>query len=381
LRPSEFDFWEERPHTLDDSAYKVRQAWVDEVQRKQYPRLAEEPVPGGVSGDPARAKTDAALRFIDTCRDRDPDRPFFLWLSYVHPHTPYAVPEPYFSMYHNAPIPEPVVEPEGLRAAGKPFRQVYHQRNNDAILPFTPQQVMTMRQVYYGQISLLDAEVGRLLNHLDRRGLAENTLLVFTSDHGDYMGDHGLMTKSPSLYDCLVRVPLIVRWPGRVDENRQDDRFASHVDLLPTIAAAAGRPPPEQAQGVNLLPFLGDGGTGDSIRPAAYSEYGLPGLPYTEERIAMSTGYDRMRFVNPLNDLLPWEGNPVSLAGRIRMVRTHGWKYVEELEGTCELYDLVNDPHELTNLWDQPAYRDVQRELERRLHAWKRSLPGTDAGG
>lgn len=376
LQPSEFDFWEERPLPLDDSAYRVRQTWINEVQRTQYPRLAEEPVPGGVSADPARAKTDAAMRFLDSfCGG---DRPFFLWLSYVHPHTPYMVPEPYFSMYRNAPIPEPVVEAEGLRASGKPYRQVFHQRNNDAILPFTRQQVMTMRQVYYGQISLLDAEVGRLLDYLDERGLTEDTLIVFTSDHGDYMGDHGLLTKSPALYDCLVRVPLIVRWPRYVDENRQDDRFASHVDLMPTFAAAAGVSRPEQAQGTDLLPYLRDGGTGGAIRPAAYSEYGLPGLPYDEERIAMSTGFDRIRFVNPMNDLLPWEGNPVSLAGRMRMVRTHEWKYVEETEGTCELYDLINDPHELTNLWGQPAHTEAQSELENRLCAWKQAISGMD---
>jgi arylsulfatase A-like enzyme len=190
------------------------------------------------------------------------------------------------------------------------------------------------------------------------------------------MGDHGLITKSPSLYDCLVRVPLIVCWPGHVDESRRDARFASHVDLLPTFAAAAGVPCPAQAQGVNLLPFLRDGGTGSDIRPAAYSEYGLPGLPYTGERIAMSTGFDRVRFVNPMNDLLPWEGNPVSLAGRMRMLRTHEWKYVEELAGTSELYDLASDPHELVNLWNRPAYAGVQRELESRLRAWKQALPG-----
>jgi arylsulfatase A-like enzyme len=283
-------------------------------------------------------------------------------------------------MYRDAPIPEPAVEPEGLRAAGKPFRQIYHQGNNDAILPFTPHQVRTMRQVYYGQISLVDAEVGRLLDYLDERGLAENTLIVYTSDHGDYMGDHGLMTKSPALYDCLVRVPLIVRWPGHVDENRRDARFASHVDLLPTFAAAAGAPPPEGVQGTDLWPFLRDGGKGNSIRPAAYSEYGLPGLPYTEERIATSTGFDRVRFRNPLNERLPWEGNPVSLAGRIRMVRTHEWKYVEEREGTCELYDVVNDPHELVNLWHHPAHREVQTELAHHLTAWRQALPGTDVG-
>ena len=92
----------------------------------------------------------------------------------------------------------------------------------------------------------------------------------------------------------------------------------------------------------------------------------------------MSTGFDRIRFVNPLNDLLPWEGNPISLAGRIRMIRTHEWKYVEEPEGTCELYNLISDPHELVNLWNQPAYADQQRELESHLGVWKQTLPGMD---
>jgi arylsulfatase A-like enzyme len=237
-----------------------------------------------------------------------------------------------------------------------------------------------MRRVYYGQISLIDAEVGRILDCLDRRGLTENTLVLYTSDHGDYMGDHGLMTKSPSLYDCLVRVPLIARWPGHVDENRRDARFASHVDLMPTFAEAAGVAPPEGVQGVSLLPFLRDRGRGGDIRPAAYSEYGLPGLPYDEERLAMSTGFDRIPFTNPLNGSLPWEGNPVSLAGRIRMIRTHEFKYVEELEGTCELYDLAHDPHELVNLWNEPTYAKVQNELEERLGTWKRSLAGIGSG-
>jgi arylsulfatase A-like enzyme len=370
LKPGELDFWEEHPRSSNGAAWQLRQAWRETVQKARYPRLAEEPAPGGVEGDPARAKTEAAMRFIESAAGR----PFFLWLSYHHPHTPYVAPEPYFSMYKGAHLPAPVVEPDGLEAAGKPFRQLHHQRNNDAILPFTQEQVMCMRQVYYGQISLIDAEVGRLLAYLDERGLAQNTLVLYSSDHGDYMGDHGLLTKSPALYDCLVRVPLIVRWPGHVDEGRRDDRFASHVDMLPTLTAAAGLSTPPQAQGIDLLPYLQDKGRGGPIRPGAYSEYGIHGLPYNEERLASLTGLDRVRFANPNNERLPWEGNPVSLSGRIRMLRTHRWKYVQELHGTCELYDLAQDPGELVNLWNRPAYADVQGDLERQMHEWKQAL-------
>lgn len=374
LQPEDFDFWEEHPQPPDTPAWRERQEWVRTVQRSKYPRLVEEPAPGGTEADLERAKTDAALRFIGACGEA----PFFLWLSYHHPHTPYMVPEPYFSMYDGVPIPEPVVEPEGLIAAEKPFRQRYHQMNNDAILPFTPDQVMLTRQVYYSMISLIDAEIGRVLDYLEGRGLAEDTLVLFTSDHGDYLGDHGLMTKSPSLYDCLVRAPLILRWPGRVDAGRRDIRFASLIDLMPTFAAAAGIPCPEQAQGVNLLPFLGDGGAREAIRPAAFSEYGVPGIPYDEERLA-AEGLGQKRFANPRHDSLPWEGNPVSLAGRIRMVRTREWKYVEETRGTCELYDLVRDPYELVNLWNEPEHAVEQEELENCLGTLKRQLcaPGT----
>ena len=364
LQPEDLDFWEAHPQPPDSPAWREHQAWMNQVQRTRYPRLAEEPVPGGVEADPERAKTDAALRFIESCGDA----PFFLWLSYLYPHTPYTVPEPYFSMYEGAPIPGPAVEPQGLEAAGKPFRQQYHRRNNETILPFTPEQVLAMRRIYYGMISFVDAEVGRILDYLDERGLAEGTLVVFTSDHGDYMGDHGLVTKSPSLYDCLVRVPMILRWRGQIDEDRRDDRFSSLVDLMPTFAAAAGIPCPGQAQGVDLLPFLRDGGTGKEVRPAAYSEYGVPGVPYDEARLA-EEGLADERFTNPWNDLLPWEGNPVSLAGRIRMFRTREWKYVEEIGGTCELYDLVNDPHELVNLWGHAQYADMQQDMEARLGA------------
>lgn len=362
LTPADLDEWDEKPELPDHPEWPQYQEWT-RYREANYPRLAEEPVPTSITAE--HAKTASALRFIE--RHGDGDQPFFLWLSYLYPHTPYEVPEPYFSMY--ADLPPPQLESGGLAAAGKPYRQQFHQRNNDAIIPFTPEQISLMRRLYYGMVTLIDAEIGKILDFLDERGLGEDTLLVFTSDHGDYQGDHGLMAKSPALYDVLTRVPFIVRWPGHIDADRRDDRFASHIDLLPTFAAAAGLPCPPQAQGVNLLPCLRDGGDGDAIRPFAFSEYGLPGVPYDDERRA-DEGLAGKVFTNPANDRLPWEGNPVSLAGRIRMLRGQRWKLVDEENGAGELYDTQNDPHELTNLWDNPQYQAIRSELQTQLANW-----------
>ena len=128
--------------------------------------------------------------------------------------------------------------------------------------------------------------------------------------------------------------------------------------------------------GTDLVPFLLDG-KADPIRPAAFSEYGVPGEPYTAQRVAKE-GLEAGRFTNPGDDRLPWEGNPVSLAGRIRMIRTHRWKFVEESGGTCELYDLARDPNELVNLWKHPDYRGVGARLQTDLESWKRTVEPKD---
>ncbi len=362
LTPLNLDEWDETPALPDHPEWRRYQDWA-RYRQQHYPRLAEEPVPTSITAE--HAKTASALRFMEL--HGDGDQPFFLWLSYLYPHSPYEAPEPYFSMYDD--LPPPTIEKNGLAAAGKPFRQQFHQRNNDAVCPFTQEQVELMRRVYYGMATMIDGEVGKILDFLDDRGLSENTLLVFTSDHGDYQGDHGLIAKSPALYDVLTRVPFIVRWTGQIDANRRDDRFASHIDLLPTFAAAAGLACPPQAQGLNLLPSLRDGGTGGAIRPFAVSEYGLPGAPYDEERL-IAEGLASTMFTNPNNKRLSWEGNPVALAGRIRMLRDQRWKLVDEENGAGELYDLQSDPQELTNLWDTPQYQAIRGELQSQLSNW-----------
>lgn len=363
LTAEDMDYWDENPSLPHHPEWEQWLEW-EAYRNQQYPRLAEVPVPTSITSE--HAKTESAIRFIE--EHKDTEKPFFLWLSYLYPHTPFEAPEPYFSMYEE--LPSPHIETEGL--IDKPFRQQFHQHNNDAIIPFSDQQIALMRRVYYGMMTMIDGEIGRLLDYLDDNNLSENTLIVFTSDHGDYQGDHGLIAKSPSLYDVLVRVPMIFRWTGQIDAGRIDKGFASHIDFMPTFADVAGISCPKQSQGVNLMPFLKDE-LETPIRSYAISEYGVPDKPYSEQRLHAEDLQEK-QFTNPWNDKLSWEGNPVTLAGRITMIRTHDWKYIDEPDGTCELYDLTSDPHELVNLWNNSAVLDIQTELQKQLEAWKKSI-------
>jgi len=370
LGPDDFEFWAEDPVPTDHPDWPEVVEW-SKLRRERFPRLAEEPVPGHVEATAEHATTNAALAFVKTAMDSD--KPFFLLLSYLYPHPPFEAPEPFHSMYRNLPLPEAMIEPNGLENAKKPFRQQFKQRNDRAFLDISPGFVRRLREVYYGMVSLVDQEIGRILAFLDKNELTENTLLIFTSDHGDYLGDHGMITKSPAMYDCLVRIPFIVRWPGHCDENRLDQRFVSHIDFMPTFAEVAGTECPEQAQGKSFLSILNDQGDGELIRNAAYSEYGVPGTPYTQSSLE-AEGLHNKRYANPYNPNLPWEGNPVSLAGRFYMIRTHNWKFVEEPGGTSELYDLVADPYEMKNLCGQPEFQKIEEELAAQLEEWKTSL-------
>lgn len=361
LDAGDLDVFDTSPEPGDHPAVAARRA---ELRKPEYVRLFPKGAPGGLEGDPEIYKTEAAIRFIEESAGRrgvgsGTTKPWFLWLSYLNPHTPYVTPEEFLSLYEGRDIPGPVVEPDGLEAAGKPFRHRFHLQNNDVVMPCDRDTTMQMRRVYYGMISLIDREVGRLLEALDRTGQRENTFIIFTSDHGDYMGDHGLNTKSPALYDCLVRVPFIVSHPGQLAEGRECGDFVSHTDILPAVAAVAGVDVPAGVQGRNFLMA-----TGKNLRPAAFSEYGIPGRPYDEWSVKQA-GYDGRRFTNPGNPHLPWEGNPVSLSGRIRMVRTDSWKYVEEPEGTNELYDLDNDPNELENVYGITGTETVLEQMHR----------------
>ena len=181
----------------------------------------------------------------------------------------------------------------------------------------------------FGQLSFIDDNVGRLLNALADAGLDENTYVIYTSDHGDWLGDHGLVLKGPMHYEGLLRVPMLVRGPG-VPAGKVVDEPVSTIDIGPTLYDIAGATALQTQHGQSLRPLLEEDG---HTRDYAMNEW----------------------------ELLPIR---VGVALSLRTVRTRTHKLTMDLRSeTGELYDLVNDPDEMVNLFDDPAAADIRAQL------------------
>lgn len=356
---SYWDVFCEEPSALDASAQDIRKNWEKE---QPNPRLGEGTAAGGPQGDHDVAKTDRALQIL---ADEGED-PLFLFVSYLHPHTPYYCPDPFFSLYKEGEVPGPLHGPEKLK--NKPRRHRFHRWNNEEVLPFDSQKVERMRRTYCGQVSLIDHELGRLREAIEAR--QRDTMIVFTTDHGDYQGDHGLFTKSPSLYDVLVRVPLVIHWPGRAPAGEERDQHVSHIDLLPSLLEAAGLTTPGDVEGQRWLPVLESPGA--QWRNANALEYGIPGDPPVPDEPWKEEHLQARR-----QGRVPWEGNPYSLGGHMRGVRTSQGKLVWDEHGEHELYDLKADPLESTNLRGEPKAAALQTQMLELLQAFSSVQDGS----
>ncbi|NBX30568.1 DUF229 domain-containing protein, partial [bacterium] len=185
---------------------------------------------------------------------RDRSRPFFLAVGFFRPHTPYVAPKtPYFDMYPEAEMPLVAGVAEDQRDLPKAALGS-RKAEQDAM---TDAQRRQAQQAYRASISFLDAQVGRVLDALDKHGLADDTIVVFTSDHGYHMGEHGLYQKM-SLFEESVRVPLLIAAPGRCRAGGVAEAPVSQVDIFPTLAALCGIEAPSNLQGQSLVPLLAD---------------------------------------------------------------------------------------------------------------------------
>lgn len=279
---------------------------------------------------------DRTVEFIQDAADGD--RPFFLHVAFADPHHPTTAPPPYADMYAPQDMPAPI--PPVTTADGATSLQVAAHHGGgrrDPVIGTPPDKYdrytvddwRATKAIYYGMVTLLDSQVGRILEALRATGLDRNTIVVFTSDHGEYLGDHGMMGKGFA-YDSAIRIPMIIRGPQVRAGQRLDD-MASAVDLAPTLLDYAGVDEPEGVQGVSMRESLADGAA----------------LP----RDAALTEND--------DDFVPM---------RARTLTTRDWKltwYCTFAEG--ELYDRGRDPDERRNLWHDPASADTKTTLLVRL--------------
>ncbi len=253
--------------------------------------------------------------------------PFFSWVSFNSPHDPYDPPESLASLYKDVAIPEPIGSAEELST--KPIYQkenIKFYNSNPLFLTdyssMTYEQIMKMRQYYLATITLIDKQVHKILDALESRNLLDSTMIVFSSDHGDHLGDHGLPFKS-TFYESALNVPLIIKGPG-VPSGRRCSSFVDWLDLHATFLSLAGIIPPDHAQGKDISFLLKE--PNKSVKEHAISE----------------------------------------LIGRA-MIKTNDYKLVLCDDSSGEFYDLREEPLEVYNHFNDIKYREEKKELSERL--------------
>lgn len=344
------------PRSVGTNGHDDPGSWELELNPAGVDRLEEEPkiftlTPGQFGGTLswyASPKSDAyhtdgimatdAEWVLERCARRD-DRPFFLAVGFYRPHTPYVAPESYFDHYPEGEMPlvEGVEEDqEDIPPAGL----MSYKREQDQLTDDLRRQAM---QAYFASISFMDAQVGRVLDALDRLGLAENTVIVFTSDHGYHLGEHGLWQKQ-SLFEESARVPLIIAAPGVTEAGTVSEAPVGLIDLYPTLAELCGVEAPENLQGQSLVPILKD--------PEE------PGRGWSLSQVVRGGGGQ-----DPANRFYGYS------------IRTPRWRFTEWDEGNRgrELYDHEADPKEQTNLADDPEHAEIVAELSTLLREAARS--------
>ncbi len=290
--------------------------------------------------------TWAADRAIAWLEARDPGRPFCLWASFADPHHPFDAPAPWGRLHHPDAVDLPPHRTRDLdlrpwwheaaltRTPRGSADAVRTRQTYSRIAPQTDRQLRAIIANYYGMIALIDHNVGRILAALERLDLDRRTFVVFTADHGDWLGDHGLILKGPMPYEGLLRVGLILRGPGLSAGGVRADPVST-LDLPATFLDWAGASPLGPQHGRSLAPVIG----GEESRDHALGEW----------------------------ELLP---NRVGVALSLRTVRTARHKLTLELgSGAGELYDLAEDPWETTNRFDDPGCAAVRRVLTDMIRA------------
>ncbi len=356
------------PNSIGTNGHDDPGSWELELNPAGVDRLEEEPriftlTPGQFGGtlswlaspksDPHH--TDAKLAadaewVLERCA-KQTDRPFFLAVGFYRPHTPYVAPEdPYFGWYPEAEMPvHPPIDknsPDIPEAALGSYKA-----DQDKLTDDLRRQCV---QAYYASISFMDAQVGRVVDALDRLGLADNTIIVFTSDHGYHMGEHGLWQKQ-SLFEESARVPMLIVAPGVSKPGSVADTPVSQVDLFPTLAELCGVKQPENLQGQSLVPILKDSSA--KGRGWALTQVVRGGVKSTKATAAKAAKGKRFFGYS---------------------LRTERWRYTEWDEGGAgrQLYDHEADPQEMKNLADDPAQAATVAELSKTLReAAKGSFP------
>jgi len=363
LQPQKLAFWREYSH---GGGWKPPGAPPEAAAFDRWLTLlnhavAKEPTPFPAEVQlPHRIISDA----IDFIGDGSKG-PFALWISFPEPHNPYQVPKPYFDMFPPESVPPRRVGPEVLPRKG--FKWELLRRLEDSVYPGYDEYWRRTKSNYLGMVRLIDDQLARLVRHLEARGLMESTIMLFVSDHGDFMTDYGLMRKGVELPECLVRIPMVWSGWGVRGGRQHHPAHVSLADVMPTLCEAAGAAIPRGVQGRSLWPLLQGGAYPQDEFRSVYAEVGFGGLHYdVSDEIDFETAKIRVPGAVTSFDEL----NSYTQSGYLRMVRMGAWKLIYDMMGRGQLYNLDADPYELNNLYGKPEAAAEQMRLLEELLAW-----------
>ncbi|MHC4574929.1 MAG: sulfatase family protein, partial [Planctomycetota bacterium] len=307
---------------------------------------------------PYRA-VSSATEWIESVRGK----PFFLWLSFPEPHNPYQVPEPYFSMFPPDSLPVTRSGEEALKVKG--FKFQWARQLGERALADYQKQIPRARSNYFGMLRLIDDQVKRFARFLEEKKLLGNTIIVFVSDHGDFVGEYGLVRKGPEVPEYLTRIPMFFVGPGIRAGAKPHPAHVSIVDIMPTLCEAIGVPLPRGVQGRSLWPVLTGGDYPREEFASVYAEHGFGGLHYTAQDTLDPVKEGALNTSCSFDCLNSW-----SQSGTMRMVRKGDWKLAFDMQGKGQLYNLKKDPGELRNLYGAARAARVQQEMLAELLAW-----------
>ncbi|KAM0229789.1 hypothetical protein ACHAP5_011546 [Fusarium lateritium] len=307
--------------------------------------------------DKALDYDEAVVRSALTWLDCPPtDKPWVLFMPLIFPHCPFQVEEPYFSMYDRSKVSS--VEATVDKKTGYEPRYMKSIREKYGTHRATGEIWKEIKATYYGMISRLDDQFGRVLKKVDELDIWKDTVTLFFTDHGEYLGDHGLIEKWPSgLSETLVHEPLIIGGAG-LPEGKKIDAMTEMVDLVPTMLETSGIGESFAHNGLSWIPLL----CGDAKKHKQYS-FSEGGFLTSEEPILEQAPY-------PYDLKAGLQHEDATLVGKAISLRDENWTYVYRLYEPAELYHRHNDPHELHNLAQDPGHKELADKYEKATLKW-----------
>lgn len=362
LTPDRVDYWSPYNHGGQESKDKSDLGKsFDRYLRTLDMYASMEPSPYGVEAQLPYRMVDDACNWIDSHKNK----PFLMWFSISEPHNPYQVCEPYYSMFPPEKLPEMRSSFKDLKTKGEEYQLLADMMAQGH--KGYKENLLRLRSNYHGMIRMIDDQILRLVEGLKDKGIYENTIIVFVADHGDYVGEYGLMKKGVGLDEVLARIPMQWTGPGIKSSETPHKAHVSIIDVFPTICEIIGAEIPVGVQGRSLWPLL-------------------QGKEYPEEEfnsIMVQDGFGGMYYTK--NDAIDYmeegavgkkglffdELNTWTQSGTMRMIRKGSWKLVYDMDANGQLYNIEKDPSELVNLFSDKKYKKIKDEMIEELLRWE----------